>query len=50
MELYADVILPLPLPKSFTYSIPREFTSEVQVGKRVVVPFGKSKFYTCRAY
>ncbi|MGB1979370.1 MAG: replication restart helicase PriA [Flavobacteriaceae bacterium] len=46
MELYADVILPLPLPKSFTYSIPREFTSEVQVGKRVVVPFGKSKFYT----
>ena len=46
MELYADVILPLPLPKSFTYSIPREFTSDVQVGKRVVVPFGKSKFYT----
>jgi len=46
MELYADVILPLPLPKSFTYSIPREFTSDVQVGKRVVVPFGKSKFHT----
>jgi primosomal protein N' (replication factor Y) len=46
MKFYVDVILPLPLPKPFTYGIPEEFVAKVQVGKRIVVPFGKSKFYT----
>ncbi len=44
--LYADVILPIPLRQLFTYSIPYAMRSEVAVGKRLVVPFGKSKYYT----
>ncbi len=44
---YADIILPLALPKrSYTYSIPEEMLSEVQPGVRVEVPFGKSKLYS----
>ena len=46
MKKYVDVILPLPLPKSFTYSLPDECAEEVKIGCRVVVPFGRKKFYT----
>lgn len=46
MKKYIDVILPLPLPKSFTYSLPDEGADEVQIGCRVIVPFGRKKFYT----
>lgn len=50
MSLYADIILPLPLPKPFTYAIPDVYTSSVVQGQRVVVPFGKMKFYTGIVY
>ena len=50
MELYADIILPVPLDKPFTYGIPTQFQEEVVLGKRVVVPFGKSKFHTGIVY
>ncbi|WP_462249106.1 replication restart helicase PriA [Ekhidna sp.] len=43
---YCEIILPLPLPGTFTYSIPREFDEEIEPGKRVVVSFGKKKIYT----
>lgn len=43
---FADVILPLPLQASFTYSIPEEMKSNVQKGMRVLVQFGRKKFYT----
>ncbi len=43
---YADIILPLPLPQLFSYSVPAEFVSEIAVGKRVVVQFGRKNFYT----
>ena len=46
MKRYVDVILPLPLPKSFTYSLPDEGAEEVKIGCRVVVPFGRKKYYT----
>lgn len=46
MKKYVDVILPLPLPKSFTYALPDEGADQVQPGCRVVVPFGRKKFYT----
>lgn len=36
----------MPLPKSFTYSLPEEYAEEVKVGCRVVVPFGRKKYYT----
>ncbi len=44
--LFANVILPLALPKLYTYRIRNEHVDEVSVGKRVVVQFGKSKLYT----
>lgn len=45
MRKYVDVILPLPLPKCFTYAL-SESEEEISVGCRVVVPFGRKKFYT----
>ena len=40
---YADVILPLPLQGTFTYSLPDGIN--VEVGMRVIVPFGRNKTY-----
>lgn len=42
---YADLILPLPLQGTFTYAIPVSMQSGVQVGARVLVPFGRNKTY-----
>ncbi len=46
MEQFVDVILPLPLPGGFTYLLPQPMVGEVHEGCRVVVPFGRKKFYT----
>ena len=46
MNRFADVILPLPLYCYFTYRIPENMQGQVRQGHRVVVPFGRSKFYT----
>jgi primosomal protein N' len=47
---FVDIILPLPLPKPFTYSINEEEARFLQVGMRVAVPFGKAKVYTGLVY
>lgn len=47
---YVDVILPLPLANTFTYSVPEEWAEQVRIGMRVVVPFGKKKMYTAVVY
>ena len=46
MEKFVDVILPLPLQAYFTYVLPPEMDGQVQIGCRVVVSFGRKKFYT----
>ena len=46
MAKFAEVILPLPLPGSYTYSIPQELQEKVQAGCRVSVPLGTKKHYT----
>src|SRR5690554_4980817 len=46
MDSFADVILPLPLDKRFTYRVAPEDIDRVRRGMRVAVPFGKSKLYT----
>ena len=46
MALYAEVVLPLPLQKLFTYRLPAEFFELAVPGKRVFVPFGNRKVYT----
>jgi len=45
-DLYADVILPLPLQGAFTYLIPDELLGRIVPGMRVVVQFGAKKFYS----
>ena len=47
--LYVDVILPLPLEGTFTYSVPDTLAPQVHMGVRVVVPLGRSKTYTAMA-
>lgn len=44
--MFAEVILPLPLRATYTYVIPDELVSEVKAGSRVMVQFGRKKFYT----
>ena len=46
MKKYVDVILPLPLANYYTYSFPDEMAEKVKIGCRVVVSFGRKKFYT----
>lgn len=41
-----DVILPLPLHGCFTYSLPEEMEADARIGSRVVVSFGRKKYYT----
>ena len=45
-SLYANLILPLPLPGYFTYEVPSDLRNTIQKGVRVVVQFGKKKLYT----
>ena len=47
--LYVDVILPLPLEGTFTYSVPEDMAERVRLGVRILVPLGKSKIYTAMA-
>ncbi len=40
--LFADVALPVPLFRTFTYEVPEEFRERLAVGMRVLVPFGRT--------
>ena len=46
MQYFIDVILPIPLEKSFTYSVTEAESRFIKPGMRVAVPFGKRKIYT----
>ncbi|WP_431135315.1 replication restart helicase PriA [Psychroserpens mesophilus] len=46
MNYFINVILPIPLEKSFTYAITKAEAEFLKPGMRVSVPFGKSKIYT----
>jgi primosomal protein N' (replication factor Y) len=45
VHTYAEVILPLALPRKFTYVIPPVFEGFVKPGMRVLVQFGKTRYY-----
>ncbi|MCB2378196.1 primosomal protein N' [Hymenobacter sp. BT635] len=47
VTLFVDVILPLPLPKLYTYRVPYEMNDEVVIGGRVIVQFGAKKTLSC---
>ncbi len=43
---FVDVVLPLSIPNTYTYRVPYELNDSIAVGKRVIVPLGRSKYYT----
>lgn len=43
--LFAEVIIPLALPKNYTWSVPASLQSQIQPGVRVEVVLGKNKKY-----
>ncbi|MFC2151139.1 primosomal protein N' [Bacteroidota bacterium] len=47
---FADVILPLPLKQLFTYRVPDVLVEDIEIGKRVIIQFGKRKIYTSIIY
>jgi len=47
---FIDVILPIPLKQTFTYSVNKDEAYFLKRGMRVAVPFGKSKIYTAVVY
>ena len=47
---FIDVILPIPLKQSFTYSVNKDEAAFLKPGMRVAIPFGKSKVYTGIVY
>ncbi|MDP3431591.1 MAG: primosomal protein N', partial [Bacteroidota bacterium] len=49
-ELFADVILPLPLEGHFTYRVPVAFHAKIKTGIRVIVQFGRRKFFSALVY
>lgn len=46
LTAYVDVIVPLPLEGTFTYSVPHNLAERVRFGVRVAVTFGASKVHT----
>jgi len=46
LNYFINVILPIPLEKSFTYAITKAEADFLKPGIRVSVPFGKTKIYT----
>lgn len=44
--LFAELVIPVPIPKLFTYRVPKNLNDKIRVGQRVIVPFGKKKILT----
>ena len=44
--LFADLILPVPIPSLFTYRVPREMSELIKIGARVIVQFGQKRILT----
>jgi len=45
-QYFADVILPLPLPRIYSYSIPAEMLPFAAIGKRAIVQFREKKQFS----
>ena len=44
--LFADIIVPAPIPKLFTYRVPFELNTAARRGKRAIIQFGRKKILT----
>ncbi len=49
-QLFAQVILPLSLHDSYTYSIPESMQNQIKPGQRVIVQFGKTRLYAALVF
>ncbi len=50
MKYFIDVVIPLPIPGLFTYSVEESDYRQIQAGCRVIVPFGRKKYYTALVF
>jgi len=41
--MFANVALNIPQNKLFTYEVPKNLEEEIEIGKRVFIPFGRRK-------
>ncbi|MEO7834776.1 MAG: primosomal protein N', partial [Ginsengibacter sp.] len=46
VSVWVEVILPLAIPKTYTYSVPGKLLKKIQIGSRAEVAFGKNKKYS----
>jgi len=46
VRTFADVVLPLALPKPFTYVVPESLVGHLKFGMRVEVQFGRNRLYS----
>ena len=46
LNYFLDIIVPVPLEQNYTYQCTNEDFIKIGVGSRVVVQFGKTKYYT----
>ena len=44
-DTWIEVILPLAIPKTYTYSVPAKLNTKIKIGCRAEVVFGKNKKY-----
>lgn len=44
--IFAELIVPVPVRKMFTYRVPQSWNAVIRVGQRVIVPFGARKILT----
>ena len=44
--MYVEVLLPLAISHTYTYSVPGEYVSKIKIGARVEVQFGQRRHYT----
>lgn len=44
--LFAELLLPVPIPKLFTYRVPVTLNDHIKVGQRAIVQFGDRKILT----
>lgn len=45
VKAWIEVLLPLAIPKTYTYGVPEKFVKKLKIGCRVEVVFGKNKKY-----
>ena len=46
MRNFLDIIVPVPIEQNYTYECDADDFSVIEIGSRVIVQFGKTKYYT----